>query len=139
MCGVEPLIPVDVDIRRCSLISLYKIVETLVYQLRQLQQLESLVGVDVGDRGDGMVKPYSLSVYLRQGLVCPHLHSHCRRHKRIPCLLVDIGIGAVFAHGIEIVVAGNDHLVIAVGVGIRIVLKVGFILIDTDKLAERLV
>ena len=73
MCGVEPLIPVDVEIGRHAIEACVERGQALVDQLRQLHELELVALLDFGHLGDGIVEPHGLSVDFGQRLIGPHL------------------------------------------------------------------
>ena len=139
MRGVEPLIPVDVELRGDALKTVVERLQALVDKLREIEHLELVARLDVSDLGDGIVEPHCPAVDFGQRLVGPYLHAQSGRDERLPCLRIHIGAGAVFPHVAEIVVAGDNHLIIPLRIGIGVGLQVLVVVVEGYQLIVRLV
>ena len=139
MGGIEPFIPVNLLVGVDAFIAIVHQLQTLVNKVGEAEQLELVAVLNLSNLGDGIIEPDGLTINLGQRLVGPHLGTYCGGHQRIPCLAVDVGMVLVSLHVLQVVVAGNDHLIVAGRIGILVVLQVLVVVVQGDELARRVV
>ena len=113
IAGVEPRNPVDGAVGGHAIHAVVHESETLAHQFVHLHQFEAVGLGDVGHLGDGVIKPYGLAIDFAESLVGPHLDADGRGDQVLPDVIIHTGFVAVVSHLHEIVIAGDNHFIIA--------------------------
>ena len=135
---VEPRYPVDGLVGWHAVDTVVHHVQALVDELRHAEDLVVGRVAYCRDLRNRVIEPHRLAVYLTNGLICPHLDARHRRDEALIDRLIDIRPRLILLHLREIVVAGDDDLIVTGGIGVVIVLQVAVVVVERDDVRRRL-
>ena len=139
---VDPCNPREVLVSRVALIARGEQREAALHDLGGLHPREDGGVVDILDGRDGVVEPHGLTVDFGQRHVGPHLDADGRGKETVE--VVGLGhhlgiVGLEVEHVLEVVVAGDDDVIVARRVGVGVARQVVIVVVERDEFGNGLV